>query len=71
LAFEGEMRSLGYLLGGNAVLEVRLVRPNTSDTAALATDLARIDLAVVVAGALPHALALRGASPVRPLVVAT
>src|SRR5829696_3127036 len=55
-AFEEEMRRLGYVDGENVVVEKRISRPNSPDLAAQAAELARMDLDLVVAAALPQAL---------------
>ena len=70
-SFEAEMRALGYTEGGNIHIEMRLARPNTNDTAAHAKELAAIDLAFVIAAALPQALAMRQANPKMPMVILT
>ena len=70
-AFTGELRRLGYVDRENVVLEMRLSRPNTSDLAEQAAELARMRLDLVVAGALPQALAVREANPRMPMVIAT
>src|SRR5215217_9344300 len=57
-AFEEELRRLGHVDGQNLVIEKRISRPNTSDTATHAAELARMDLDLVVAAALPQALEL-------------
>jgi putative ABC transport system substrate-binding protein len=58
-AFEEEMRRLGYVEGENIVIEKRASRPNTSDLSGQAAELARMDLSLIVAGALPQALEVR------------
>jgi len=70
-SFEAEMRALGYTEGGNIQIEMRLARPNTNDTAAHAKELAAMDLAFVIAAALPQALAMRQANPKMPMVIVT
>jgi putative tryptophan/tyrosine transport system substrate-binding protein len=70
-AFEEELRRLGYADGKNLVIEKRISRPNTSDTAAHAAELARMDLDLIVAAALPQALEVRKANPAMPMVIAT
>jgi putative tryptophan/tyrosine transport system substrate-binding protein len=70
-AFENELRRLGYVAGENVVLETRISRPNTSDTATHAAEFAHMNLDVVVAGALPQALELRNAVPDVPMVIGT
>jgi putative ABC transport system substrate-binding protein len=70
-AFMGELRTLGYVEGGNIVIETRLSRPNTSDLPAQAAELAQMDLELIVAAALPFALEVRKANPTMPMVIAT
>lgn len=70
-AFEAEMRRLGHVEGENLLLERRIARPNTSDTAAHADELGRMDLELIVAAALPQALEVRRANPAMPMVIAT
>jgi putative ABC transport system substrate-binding protein len=70
-ALKDELRSLGYVEGENIVIEMRLSRPNTSDMAAQAAELAQMDLELIVAAALPFALELRMANPAMPMVIAT
>src|SRR5438105_15899893 len=54
-AFEQEMRRLRYVEGENIVIEKRVLRPNSSDLAAQAAELAHMNLDLIVAGALVHA----------------
>jgi putative tryptophan/tyrosine transport system substrate-binding protein len=70
-AFEEEMRRLGYVEGENIVIEKRISRPNSSDLATQASELARMDLDLIVAGALPQALEVRKNNPAMPMVIAT
>jgi len=70
-ALEEELRRLGYVEGENLFIEKRISRPNTSDTAAHAAELARMDLELIVAAALPQALEVRKANPAMPMVIAT
>lgn len=70
-AFNDELRRLGYIDGTNVAVEKRLTRPNTSDGAAMAAELANLDLDFIVAGALPFALAVRRVNPMMPMVIAT
>ena len=67
-AFEEELRRLGYVDGKDLVVEKRV---HTSDLAERATELARMDLDLIVAGALPQALEVRKANPAMPMVIAT
>ena len=70
-AFEEELRRLGYVDGEDIVIEKRISRPNSSDLAAQAPELARMDLELIVAAALPQALEVRKANPAMPMVIAT
>jgi putative ABC transport system substrate-binding protein len=70
-SFEEEMRRLGYVEGENLVIEKRVSRPNSSDLVAQAAELARMDLQLIVAAALPQALELRKNNPNMPMVIAT
>ena len=70
-SFEKELSRLGYIEGENLVIERRISRPNTSDTAAHAAELARMNLDLIVAGALPQALEVRKANSAMPMVIAT
>src|SRR5438034_7611811 len=68
-AFETELRRLGYLPGPNLVVETRISRANTSDTATQAAELAHLGLDLVVAGSLPPALEIRKAAPALAMVI--
>jgi putative tryptophan/tyrosine transport system substrate-binding protein len=70
-AFEEELRRLGFVEGKNLVIEKRISRPNTSDTAQHAAELARMNLDLILAAALPQALEVRNANPTMPMVIAT
>ena len=70
-AFNSEMRRLGYIEEKNIAVEIRISRPNSSDNVKYAAELARMDLELVVAAALPSALELRKANPAMPMVIAT
>jgi putative ABC transport system substrate-binding protein len=70
-AFRNELSRLGYAEGGNIVIESRFSRPNTTDLETMAAELARMDLALIVAGALPFAIAVRNVNPSMPMVIAT
>ena len=48
-AFEQEMRRLRYVEGENIVIEKRVLRPNSSDLAAQAAELAHMNLDLIVA----------------------
>jgi putative ABC transport system substrate-binding protein len=68
-AFRGELHRLGYVEGRNLVLESRFGRG--SDTPRHARELAALGLDVIVAGALPQALALKALAVQTPVVIAT
>jgi putative tryptophan/tyrosine transport system substrate-binding protein len=70
-AFEEELRRLGYEEGKNLVIEKRISRPNTSDLFEQTAELARMDLDLIVAAALPQALEVRKNNPNMPMVIAT
>ena len=70
-AFEEELQRFGYSEGKNLVIERRIARPNTSDTVDYAAELARMDLDLILAAALPQALEIRKANPAMPMVIAT
>ena len=70
-SFEDEMRKLGYALGKNINIEMRLARINTNDTATHAAELGAMNLDFVVVAALPQALAMRQANPKMPMVIIT
>ena len=66
VAFRETLRALGYAEGQNLYIQARENAPADS-----ATELARMDLELVVAQALPYALAARAANPAMPLVIVT
>jgi putative ABC transport system substrate-binding protein len=70
-AFEEELRRLGYVDGKSFVIEKRISRPNSSDLAVQAAELAQMDLDLIVAAALPQALEVRKNNPAMPMVIAT
>lgn len=70
-AFIEELNKLGYAEGQNIFIEKRFTRPNTSDSRSMAAELANMDLALIVAAALPLALEVRKANPKMPMVIAT
>ena len=70
-AFRGELRRLGYVEGVNIVVETRLSRPNSPDLPRQAAELAGMNLELVVAAALPSALAVRAVNPTMPMVIGT
>lgn len=70
-AFEQELHRLGFVDGKNLVIEKRMSRPNTADLVVQASELAHMNLDLIVAGALPQALEVRKANPAMPMVIAT
>jgi putative ABC transport system substrate-binding protein len=70
-AFEGELQRLGYMDGGNLVVETRVSRPNTSDLSAHAAELAHMDVELIAVASLPVALEVRKANPAMPMVITT
>lgn len=70
-AFEDELRVLGYSDPSRLVVEKRVSRSNTADLRVHAAELGRMDLALIVAGALPQALAIRAVNPNMPMVIGT
>lgn len=68
-AFKNEIRALGYIEGQNLFIDVRTA--SGPEIARHATALAKADLELVVAGALPFALEIRKADPALPMVIAT
>jgi len=70
-AFEEELVKLGYVDGENLVIEKRISRPNTSDLVVQASELAHLNLDLIVAAALPQALEVRKDNPAMPMVIAT
>ncbi|HEX6223250.1 MAG TPA: ABC transporter substrate-binding protein [Chryseolinea sp.] len=69
--FTDELEKLGFQEGKNVQIEMRLARPNTTDLAAMAAELAGMDLVVIVAASLPVALEIRKNNPKMPMVLAT
>ena len=69
--FTDELEKLGFQEGKNVQIEMRLARPNTGDLAAMATELAGMDLSLIVAASLPVALEIRKNNPKMPMVLAT
>jgi putative ABC transport system substrate-binding protein len=52
-------------------IETRLARPNTDDLVTLSSELAGMDLALIVVVSLPFALEVRRANPSMPMVIGT
>lgn len=69
--FTDELKKLGYEQNEHVSIEMRLARPNTDDLEKMASELAKMELVVVVAGSLPIAMTMRRHNPQMPLVLAT
>jgi putative ABC transport system substrate-binding protein len=69
-SFTEELQKLGFNEGRNIRIEKRLQQPN-SDVAPMAPELAKMDLSLIVAGALPFALQIRKNNPKMPMVIGT
>jgi putative ABC transport system substrate-binding protein len=69
--FTEELKKLGFEEGKTVQIVMRLARPNTEDLAAMATELAGMDLALIVAASLPIGLEIRKNNPKMPMVLAT
>jgi putative tryptophan/tyrosine transport system substrate-binding protein len=70
-AFEDELRRLGYIEGENIAVETRLLSGAPDELQRSVDELMQKDLELIVAAALPVALAVRKANPMMPMVVAT
>jgi putative ABC transport system substrate-binding protein len=70
-AFQDQLHSLGYIEGKNIVIEMRLSQPNIDDLAGQALELTRAHVDLIVAAALPSALAVRTADSSMPMVIGT
>ncbi len=70
-AFQDELRRLGYIDGQNIQIVMRLLSGAPGELQRHVDELARTDLDMIVAGALPMALAVREANPAMPMVIAT
>ena len=68
-AFTNALKALGYADERDLVVETRIA--SGTDTAKYATELAKSDLELVVAAALPQALEIRRANPAMPMVIGT
>lgn len=70
-AFREELARRGYTQGKNIIIEARFIPRDASDSLGIASELAKMNLALIVAGSLPSALAVRAANPAMPMVIAT
>lgn len=71
VAFEAELQRLGYSQGENIAIEKRILSGAPGEGQRYSEELARLDLELVVAGALPFALSVRAVNPEMPMVIAT
>jgi putative ABC transport system substrate-binding protein len=69
--FIDELKMLGFIEGKNIHIEQRLVPSNSTNGASMAAELAKMDLSLIVVGALPFALEVREINPKMPMVIAT
>lgn len=70
VAFKQTLSELGFAEGRNLAIEMRQTG-TTHPVADAARELARMDLALLVAHSLPGALAVRDANPIMPMVIVT
>jgi putative ABC transport system substrate-binding protein len=70
-AFEEGLRSLGYRVGENVVIEYRLANGEMERLPALAADLVRLGVDVIVTGANPNTVAAMKATTTIPIVMTT
>jgi putative ABC transport system substrate-binding protein len=70
-SFTEELHKLGFIEGQNITIERRFAKPNSSDGVTMATELAQMDLSLIVVAALPFALEVRKNNPKMPMVIAT
>ena len=66
-AFRDALRRLGHVEGKNLFLDLRIA--SLEDMPKHAAELAKSDLELVVASALPSALEIRRANPAMPMVI--
>src|SRR5229473_178667 len=69
-AFEEGLRSLGYRVGENVVIEYRFADGELERLPALAADLVRLGVDVIVAGTNPNTVAAMKATTTIPIVMA-
>ncbi|UFH55889.1 ABC transporter substrate-binding protein [Spirosoma sp. KNUC1025] len=70
-AFIEELQKLGFTDQKTIHIEKRLARPNSPDATSMATELAQMDLVLIVAASLPLALEIRKNNPNMPMVLVT
>jgi putative ABC transport system substrate-binding protein len=68
-AFEEGLRSLGYRVGANVVIEYRFADGEMERLPALAADLVRLGVDVIVTGANPNTVAAMKATTTIPIVM--
>ena len=68
-AFEEGLRSLGYRVGENVVIEYRFANGEMERLPALAADLVRLGVDVIVTGAHPNTVAAMKATTTIPIVM--
>ena len=69
-AFEDGLRSLGYRVGENVAIEYRFANAEIERLPALAADLVRLGVDVIVSGANPNTIAAMKATTTIPIVMA-
>src|SRR5947209_15193751 len=70
-AFEEGLRSLGYRVGENVVIEYRFANGEVERLSALAADLVRLGVDVIVTGFYPITVAAMKATTTLPIVMAS
>lgn len=70
-AFFEELAKLDWRQDKTIRVEMRAARPNSDDARLYATELAAMNLELIVASALPQALEVRRAAPLVPMVIGT
>jgi putative ABC transport system substrate-binding protein len=70
-AFGKGLRDLGYVEGQNVVIEYRSAEGQPAQLAALAAELVRLQMDVIVAPATPAAVAAKNSTSTIPIVIAT
>jgi ABC-type uncharacterized transport system substrate-binding protein len=68
-AFEESLRSLGYRVGENVIIEYRLANGEMERLPALAADLVRLGVDVIVTGSNPNTVAAMKATTTIPIIM--